>query len=100
MHAYLAGTSKPGLDALVAMAEAADVTVQWLATGEAPEPAPPVDEERLEIVIRVILEEALDLAPKTAQKVARAVSLAYEMTGEDADDESVQKRTLRVVGGM
>lgn len=34
IHTWLAGTSEPGRDKLVALAKAANVSVHWLATGE------------------------------------------------------------------
>lgn len=36
LRAYLRGESQPGLDRLIAMAETADVRVEWLITGEPP----------------------------------------------------------------
>lgn len=36
LHQYLSGESEPGMKALIAIANAADVSLLWLATGEGP----------------------------------------------------------------
>jgi len=41
---YLVGNTKPGVDELVALARAAGVSFEWLATGEGQRPASPGEE--------------------------------------------------------
>lgn len=51
LRSYLAGKSLPGLDKLVNIANAADVSVQWLATGEGQAPEiKPIDPQIREVI--------------------------------------------------
>jgi len=92
---WLAGT-EPKINALAAVAAAADVSLDWLATGEGPssitdvvnlaQPDAPVDMEVLKLVLEMI-ENWLDDNDRTlaASKKAEVVVMAYEIVMEDIE---------------
>ena len=107
LGAYLRGAKLPGLENLVAMADAGGVTVDWLATGRPPRtraelaallkkgaPAPqgaPEGSELWRLAVEVVQEwqvkEGRLLAP---DKFLRALELLVDL----ADGEPAQVRTL------
>lgn len=74
------------------MADSANVTIEWLAAGRGPkrrgsvvqiappEPAPPIDLERLEMAIETV-QEAISLTGRkfTPDKHAKIISIAYQL---------------------
>jgi len=54
LRTYLAGTSLPGLDKLISISKAAEVNIEWLATGEGP------IKERFNLELLVLIIGALD----------------------------------------
>jgi len=104
---YIAGHSEPSLSRLVAMAEAGNVRLEWLATGEGPmrpgeAPAPPISPVDTHLLTDCIaaLEMALartgrQLAP---EKKAEVIVLLYEDFAERGSiDEERVARVLRLV---
>lgn len=77
---YLAGESLPGLEKLIALAEAGGVTVQWLATGEGPMRRGDKAEEEGPGVDKTLLTQALQLVDEIAEKSGGALN-----AGQTAD---------------
>lgn len=90
--------ASPRTDNLVAIADSANVTIEWLAAGRGPkrrgsvtqiappsaapppEPSPPIDLERLEMAIETV-QEAISLTGRkfTPDKHAKIISIAYQL---------------------
>lgn len=118
LRAYLAGKSEPTRPALVAMANAAKVSVTWLATGEGPKEvdSPPlesphqggdvVDYELLKDVVRILEEleeeEGQDWGPVTKGELVVAVYdyLFYEENPAPEDRERVFKFMKSIIKGV
>jgi len=111
---YLGGTSLPGMDKLIAMTEAAGVSIDWLATGEGPmrrdqvERAPePYSEERIgwdpELMTEIIqkFEKALTdrkayVSPVEKGKMYAKLYEFYRAKKVKIDADEVQ-RTIKLV---
>ncbi|PMR77058.1 transcriptional regulator [Billgrantia endophytica] len=99
LRKWRAGQSEPTLSSLVRMARAANLSVEWLATGEGRPDAGPasgqwlIDLETLEDVIirtrRIFDRKRLALKPEVE---ARIIRLVYEFSlrqGQPMDDASL-----------
>ena len=89
LRAYLTKGTKPGMEHLVAMAQAKGVTIDWLATGREPKlradvikAAGGLDKQRLQDAIAAV-EEGLRVAQKrlSPDKHAELISLIYDADG-------------------
>jgi hypothetical protein len=98
LRAYMKRGVKPGLDHLVAMADAANVSIEWLATGRGPRQrqAPAgatIDLDRLQRAVAAVQEgvQGSGTLPDPA-RYARLVAAAYGMLGTPgtAGDQVVQ----------
>lgn len=105
LRGYLKNGTKPGLDHLVAIADAANVNIEWLAAGRGPKmrgdsvassPAPTsgttcFSEEDLERLIMAIttVEEALESigSKLSADKRGHLIAAAYDIL-EDMDQKA------------
>jgi hypothetical protein len=99
LRSYVKRGIKPGLDHLVAIADAADVNVLWLAAGRGPkkgsatpapaEPTQPLDVARLTRAIAAV-QEGLQAINRTLapQKHAELVLAAYELLESPATSAS------------
>lgn len=89
LESYLTGTTEPKASRLVAIARAANVSLEWLLTGEGTEePAPQVlKSEPLEAAIRIV-ERWLDAHRRVMQpeKKAAAILAIYEMIAQDIEE--------------
>lgn len=110
LRKYLAGKSEPGMSALISMARAGKVTIQWLATGEGPmkaeekekgggesEKRADFDLERLQLAIETI-EEALQETGRAMKpnKKAEMVVATYEFFG-DEEQEKAKAKVIRLL---
>lgn len=100
LRQYLAGTM-PSADRLVRMADAANVSIEWLATGRGPKtrspPAPAgFDLERLTRTIAAV-QEGLAATRRTLPpaKYAQLVAAAYELMA--APDASSSARVIQFI---
>jgi transcriptional regulator with XRE-family HTH domain len=118
LRSYLKRGVKPGMDHLVAIADTAGVTVDWLATGRGPklrrdlvaalkaaEQAPPgaeppesLDLERLRTAVKAV-EEGLNDAglQRPADKKAEVFLYAYELIGQMGATEQARQLLARLV---
>ena len=86
MRAYIEGTSKPGMDNLVSIADAGGVTIDWLATGRLPkrrsdlkvsDQAPaPLNPELLRMAL-ILAEDSARVQPLSAEQRADMVLAFY-----------------------
>lgn len=111
LRSYLAGSSFPGMLAIVAMADAGNVTVEWLVTGREPRTraelralvdragayadsfGPVIDKDRLLMAIRMATDALLVLGePLTAERQADLVATFYQrLEGSGPMPKLVQK---------
>lgn len=103
----LAGRTEPTRTKLLAIAQAGDVSVEWLATGVAPGPSPdtpdtvviepeqaPVDRDLLERIIAITEEVLADAGtPLAAPRKARLICAVYEMY-HGTDRRPIQRETI------
>lgn len=109
MRDYTSGKKVPGLDAALAIADAAGVTVDWLATGREPKrraelrallargPASPgLDQDVLAGVLEAIEERLQGRTLKPAKK-AELIALVYDTTvSGGACEPAVLERFIRL----
>lgn len=106
LGAYLRGEKLPGMENLMAMAEAGGVTLDWLATGREPRtraewraakaaPAAALDTERLKLAIATV-EEGLAATRRVMEpdKKAELVLAVYDLYQEPAVSH---ERVLKLV---
>ena len=97
---YLAAEAEPTFSKLVAMSEAAGVSVQWLMTGEEPNDVQ-VDKEALigafEVVEWAIKEADLDLTTERKSQLLAAVYRLCLASNEKKADRGVIIEMLRSV---
>ena len=99
LRKWRAGQSEPTLSSLVSMARAADLSVEWLATGEGtPEAGPTAGERRIDLEVledviirtrRISEHKGMVLKPEAE---ARIIRLVYEFSmrqGQPMDDSSL-----------
>lgn len=90
LRAYLTKGTKPGMEHLVAMAQARGVTIDWLATGREPklradlvEALKGVDKDRLQVAIAAVTEGVSKSGKLVAiDKQAELIGAAYELAKE------------------
>lgn len=106
LRKYLAGPTLPGLDKLIAIANTAEVCIEWLATGEGPmkrgeEPKRTpgdIDEELLEAAIEISEELLESLGKQTTPKQRTQLILALYDVASERDDHTIDRPTaLRLV---
>jgi len=97
LRTYLSGASLPGLDKLIAISNAAEVNIEWLAVGNGP--MRKIDRmvfspSLLTLIIDVLDDHEIKLGKKlTATEKADFIETAYELCF-DADPDSPQTKTL------
>jgi transcriptional regulator with XRE-family HTH domain len=99
LYRYISGASEPTASRLVALADAAGVSVDWLATGRGT--AHGAREERIDYADLDILEDVIEKTRRRFQDLgvklspdreARAIRLVFEFClrhGESMDDASL-----------
>lgn len=107
---YIAGRAKPSFYAVVALADAAGVSLDWLSTGALPRErgtqssladGTPLDLEKLEAATSLI-EEWLEVHRRTMKpkKKAEVIAAAYEILierTESTSDDSVRNNVIRLL---
>ena len=97
LRTYLTGTSLPGLDKLISISEAAEVNIEWLATGKGPKTND--DHERFNFKLLTLIIEGLDdyetaiEKKQTALERSNIISYAYDLC-YDYDLEDKQTKAL------
>lgn len=97
LRTYLTGTSLPGLDKLISISEAAEVNIEWLATGKGPKENG--DHERFNFKLLTLIIEGLDDYETARKKKLTAlertdiISYTYDLC-YDSDLENKQTKFL------
>jgi DNA-binding phage protein len=102
LRAYLSRGVKPGLDHLVAIADAGGVTLDWLASGREPMLAPQplsvaLDVDRLEQALHAV-EEGLRNAGRALAppQFAELVTEVYDLLRDPETDVAVLAKVVRI----
>lgn len=101
LRSYLTKGTKPGMEHLVAMAQAKGVTIDWLATGREPRlraDIEGIDNARLQVAVSAV-EEGLQKARKQVppDRHAELICAAYDLTKRMDRAEIVH--LITVLGG-
>lgn len=120
LYRYIREQSAPSFEAMVGLAKAAGVSLEWLASGEEPKPANDVREDSntyivssplsntpyqevlddIELVVReveqIMLEQRKTMAPASKGKLM-ALVFDWLVTREEMEDESIEPQILRLI---
>lgn len=105
IRTYLAGTSLPGLDKLIFISEAAEVNIEWLATGKGPKTND--DHERFNFKLLTLIIEGVDDYETTIKRKLSAFERAgiisdtydscYDYDLEDKQTKALIADTIKCV---
>jgi len=104
LRKYLSGSSLPGLANLIAIAEAADVSIEWLATGRGPMPRQEIyviNWQLLAVIIESFEKKERNLQNETSpQDKALIIGIVYNSLHFDPNAVSDKEGINDIVSGI